>query len=46
VLVGVGLDDDGEALALLLVSLSGTWPLEAVDVQLTIDGVPPEYPAD
>src|SRR5579863_3672932 len=30
--VGVGLDDDGVALALLLVSLSGTRPLEAVDV--------------
>jgi len=32
VFVGVGLHDDGVALAWLLVSLGGTWPLEAVDV--------------
>src|SRR5580704_18905735 len=39
VLVGVGLDDDGVALALLLVSLSRARSLEAVDV--TTHGVRP-----
>src|SRR5580704_9207906 len=39
VVVGVGLDNDGVALALLLVSLSGARSLEAVDV--TTHGVRP-----
>src|SRR6202041_688751 len=42
VLVGVGLDDDGVAFALLLVSLSRARSLEAVDV--TTHGVRPVLP--